>query len=101
MIAGVIAREAAGRGPRSNQLVSFVASDLRTSINYDYIDRVKLVLYIVDLLMITGCTCLLSKMLVSKENFLELFVLVIYYKVCVCSFFGRCFIIYNLLLRHC
>ncbi|CAB4031602.1 vitellogenin N domain, partial, partial [Paramuricea clavata] len=41
MIGGVIAREAAGRGPRSNQFVSFVASDLRTSINYDNIDIVK------------------------------------------------------------
>jgi hypothetical protein len=41
MIGGVIAREAVGRGPRSNQFVSFVASDLRTSINYDNIDMVK------------------------------------------------------------
>ena len=43
MIAAVIAREAAGLGPRSNQLVSFVVSDLRTSIYYDNIDRVRYV----------------------------------------------------------
>lgn len=41
MLASVLAREAAGKGPRSNQFVSFVASDLRTSVNYDNIDLVK------------------------------------------------------------
>ena len=41
MIAAVIGREAWGQGPRSNQLVSFVVSDLRTSIYYDNIDRVR------------------------------------------------------------
>ena len=41
MMAGVLAREAAGHGPRSNQFVSFVVSDLRTSIQYDKIDAVK------------------------------------------------------------
>ncbi|XP_028396275.1 vitellogenin-2-like [Dendronephthya gigantea] len=41
ILAGVLAREAIALGPRSNQFVSFVVSDLRTSINYDNIDRVK------------------------------------------------------------
>lgn len=41
MIAAILAREAVGKGPRSNQFVAFVLSDLRTSVNYDNIDPVK------------------------------------------------------------
>lgn len=35
MIAAVIARESTGLGPRSNQLVSYIISDLRTSVKHD------------------------------------------------------------------
>lgn len=41
MIANVVLREAVGRGPRSNQVLSFIASDLRTSINQDKQDAMR------------------------------------------------------------
>ena len=41
VISSVIAREAAGRGHCSGQLMSFIASDLRTSTNLDGVDVVR------------------------------------------------------------